>query len=60
MENIGQIKKIFAPKMALENDFKKTWLSLIKLNFKVQDTAKSVNKRCGMIQRLNVQIFFYI
>ena len=44
MEYIGQKKKpceenkIFVPKMASENAFKKTW----KSNFNVQDTTKSV------------------
>ena len=45
MENIGQKKKpceekkIFAPKMASENVFKNV---VIKVDFKVQDTTKSV------------------
>ena len=45
MENIGQKKKpceekkIFAPKMASENAFKKRGYHLWKSNFKVQDTT---------------------
>ena len=66
MENIGQKKKpceekkIFTPKMASESAFKKTWLSLIKVEFKVQDTTKAFKqKRCGLIH-LNVLNFLYI
>ena len=48
MENVGykkkpcEEKKIFTPKMASENVFKKRGYHLQKSNFKVQDTTISV------------------
>ena len=65
MENIRQKKKpweekkIFMPKKASENAFKK-WGYHFNFKFKVQDTTKSVKQKLCVMICLNVPNFLYI